>query len=120
MDSLLYNGQPQEDLETPVTLLGVMDNSPEVMGNSLEVTDEDKKASAIDARMKFFMNPNTQAEILMQNYLMSHPEMILTGQQKRSLRREFLKNAKKGKYRSIFEKQANNIPSGGTFGNLNA
>lgn len=115
MESLL-NNTVQEDLETPVTLLGGMDDN-------LEVSDEEKRAAEIAERRKFFMNPENQAELLMQNYLMSNPGIILTGKQKRALRREFLKNAKKGKYRRLFEKQVNNLPSEetkATFQNLNA
>lgn len=112
----LFDSVIQEDLETPVTLLGGMNDN-------LEVSDEEKRVEEIAERRKFFMNPENQAELLMQNYLMSNPGIILTGKQKRALRREFLKNAKKGKYRRLFEKQVNNLPSEDTketFQNLNA
>ena len=112
----LFDSGIQEDLETPVTLLGGMNDN-------LEVSDEEKRVAEIAKRRKFFMNPENQAELLMQNYLMSNPGIILTGKQKRTLRREFLKNAKKGKYRRLFEKQVNNLPSEDTketFQNLNA
>ena len=56
-------------------------------------------------RFVFFMNPYNQAEILFQNYINSNPDMILSGKQKRNLKREFLKNAKKGKYKKLFMKQ---------------
>lgn len=112
----LFDSVIQEDLETPVTLLGGMNDN-------LEVSDEEKRVAVIAERRKFFMNPENQAELLMQNYLMSNPGIILTGKQKRALRREFLKNAKKGKYCRLFEKQVNNLPSEDTketFQNLNA
>lgn len=114
MESLLNN--TVEDLEQVPSLLGGF--NPES-----EVTDEQKRDAEIAERRKFFMNPENQAELLMQNYLMSNPGIILTGKQRRALRREFLKNAKKGRYRRLFEKQANNLPSEETketFQNLNA
>ena len=112
----LFDGDIQEDLETPVSLLGGTDDV-------LEVSDEDKREAEIAKRRKFFLNPENQAEILMQNYLMSNPGIILNGKQKRALRREFLRNAKKGRYRRIFERQAANLPSEKTketFQTLNA
>lgn len=101
MESLLNNNN--EDLETPVSM-------PEGMDNNVIIDNEYKEFAELEERKNFFMNPENQAEILMQNYLMSNPDMILSGKQKRNLRREFLKNAKKGKYRRIFEAQAG-VPS---------
>lgn len=90
---------------------------------SQTIDDRQKKLEEIvEERKVFFLNPENQAEILLQNYIMSNPGMYLTGKQKRNLKREFLRNAKKGKYNKMFEKQAYNIPSEETlkaFQNLN-
>lgn len=48
-----------------------------------------------------FPTPEEQAEIMLQNYVNSS-EIYINGREKRKLRREFLRNAKKGKYKRIF------------------
>lgn len=45
--------------------------------------------------------PEEQAEILLQNYVNSS-EIYINGRDRRKLKREFLRNAKKGKYKKIF------------------
>jgi hypothetical protein len=48
-----------------------------------------------------FPTPEEQAEILLQNYVNSS-EIYINGRERRKLKREFLRNAKKGKYKKIF------------------
>lgn len=48
-----------------------------------------------------FPSPEEQADILLQNYVNSS-EIYINGRDRRKLKREFLRNAKKGKYKKIF------------------
>lgn len=48
-----------------------------------------------------FPTPEEQAEILLQNYINSS-KIYINGRDRRKLKREFLRNAKKGKYKKIF------------------
>lgn len=48
-----------------------------------------------------FPTPEEQAEILLQNYINSS-EIYVNGRDRRKLKREFIRNAKKGKYNRIF------------------
>ena len=97
----------QDDMQQDVNI----QNSLLDATNVTQVIDNSNRESKIAERKKFFMNPINQAEILMQNYLLSHPDLILTGKQKRTLRREFITGAKKGKYNKIFKAVAENLPS---------
>ena len=47
------------------------------------------------------LTPEEQAEILLQNYVNSS-EIYINGRERRKLKREFLRNAKKGKYKRLF------------------
>lgn len=67
--------------------------------------DEVKKAIELERRKAFFMNPENQATILLNDYLVANPNMFLTGHQKRMLYRAFLRKAKKGKYNRVFREQ---------------
>ena len=73
---------------------GVMDFS--------RLTEEIKKNEELRHRKEFFLDPKNQADILFMNYMMSNPGIIMTGQEKRNLKRTFLARAKKGKYKNIF------------------
>ena len=83
-----------------------------------EIQNPAEPTGTEEDRRKFFTNPENQANILLQNYLMSHPEKIFTGKMRRNLRREFLKNAKKGRYKKLFEAQISK--SRENFENLNS
>jgi hypothetical protein len=48
-----------------------------------------------------YPTPEEQAEILVQNYINSS-NIYINGRERRKLKREFLRNAKKGKYKKIF------------------
>jgi hypothetical protein len=54
-----------------------------------------------ERRKAYFMQPEVQAEIVLDNYL-KNKGYIVSGKEKRMLRREFLRNAKKGKYKKLF------------------
>lgn len=70
--------------------------------NFSHFTEEIEKNEDLRHRKEFFLDPKNQADILFMNYLMSNPEIIMTGQEKRNLKRTFLARAKKGKYKDIF------------------
>lgn len=112
----------QDEVLYPESLLDENDTNDESVVDYLDERHE-KVRNIVEDRKRFFTNPVNQAEILFQNYTMSHPDMILSGKQKRNLRREFLKNAKKGKYAKMFEKIIYDIPTDETketFQNLNS
>ena len=107
MESLLNleESQVNDDVLQPV------DNGMENFTiNPLEMTEETAKQEAEREREreKYFMDPNVQAQIMYENYI-NHTNRILDGTEKRRLRREFLKNAKKGKYKKIFYNELHGI-----------
>lgn len=110
IESLLDEGNEQEisllgednDTSTP-TLLN--DESLLTYSNSL---DKEKAQAQADyeARKKYFLNPEVQAEIILDNYLRNR-NYVVSGKEKRNLKREFLRNAKKGKYKKMFTQLIN-------------
>lgn len=70
--------------------------------NFSHFAEEIEKNEDLRQRKEFFLDPKNQADILFMNYMMSNPGIIMTGQEKRNLKRTFLARAKKGKYRNIF------------------
>jgi hypothetical protein len=109
-------GIPEAKIESEETSL--LSGSPlDSMNNSLdgnvnnfssESADEALKKSRaefeLDERKKFFSNPENQADILLMNYVNSS-QILVNHNERRRLRREFLKNAKKGAYKKIFNEQ---------------
>jgi len=57
-----------------------------------------------EAPIRRKLTPEEQAEAVWQNWLTVNPNKYPTGQQKRMMKRQFLRNAKKGKYEHIFNK----------------
>lgn len=56
----------------------------------------------VSVPVKKKLTPEEQATALLENWKTIHPGTILTGQQKRNLYRQFLQNAKRGRYKNIF------------------
>lgn len=50
------------------------------------------------------LTPEEQAEAVLQNWLTVNPNRFPSGHEKRMMKRQFLRNAKKGKYEHIFNK----------------
>lgn len=48
-----------------------------------------------------YPTPEEQAEILLQNYINSS-QVYINGRDRRKMKRELLRNAKKGKYKRVF------------------
>lgn len=69
-----------------------------------EALRESRAAFELDERKKFFSNPENQADILLMNYVNSS-QILVNHNERRRLRREFLRNAKKGAYKKIFNEQ---------------
>lgn len=88
-------------------------STPTLLGDDSFITDaaslDKDKANAqatLEARKKYFMNPEVQAEIILDNYLRNR-NYIVSGKERRNLKREFLRNAKKGKYKKMFTQLIN-------------
>jgi len=64
----------------------------------------DQAAAEFERRRKYFMDPNVQAEIVYTNFIRNQKQPF-SGKELRRLRREFLKNAKKGRYMHIFKEE---------------
>lgn len=69
-----------------------------------EALKESRSAFELEERKKFFSNPENQADILLMNYVNSS-QILVNHNERRRLRREFLRNAKKGAYKKIFNEQ---------------
>ena len=104
MDSLLN----LEEIEQEVVNSEVETN--DFMINQEAVNEETAKQEAIrlKEREEYFMDPNVQAQVLYENYI-NHTNRIMDGTEKRRLRREFLRNAKKGKYNKMFYNELHGI-----------
>jgi len=67
----------------------------------VEINNDVMSEEEIEIRKRFFMDPKNQADILFENYVREQP-IKLNRQQKRNAYSQFLKNAKKGFYKSVF------------------
>lgn len=76
-------------------------SSPTVVEADVE-SETEKQAKELERRKEFYSKPDHQATVLLNNYLMSHKNFYPTGHQKRMMYREFLRKAKKGAYKKIF------------------
>lgn len=70
----------------------------------VELNNDVMSDAEINARKKYFSNPENQAKILLNNYIKSQT-ILVNRYQRRKLYKEFLHNAKLGKYRKIFNEQ---------------
>ena len=62
----------------------------------------------IELRRKFFSDPKNQAQILLDNYI-KNQTVLVNHRQRRRIYAEFLRNAKKGKYKRIFDEYINGV-----------
>lgn len=72
-------------------------------------SDEEIAAIEFEAKKRFLMNPANQANIILKNYCESSDVHISRGK-RRELHREFLRNAKKGKYKKMFTEELYGVP----------
>ena len=124
IDSLLNLDQVSNDLENGgfESLLAENENSlgtsSETQEGSLlssddtmsfvELNNDVMSEHEIELRRKFFSDPKNQAQILLDNYI-KNQTILVNHNQKRKIYAEFLRNAKKGKYKRIFSEYINGI-----------
>lgn len=124
IDSLLNLDQVSNDLENGgfESLLYEHENSlgisSEVQEGSLlssddtmsfvELNNDAMSEHEIEIRKKFFSDPKNQAQILLDNYI-KNQTILVNHRQRRKIYAEFLRNAKKGKYKRIFSEYINGV-----------
>jgi hypothetical protein len=124
IDSLLNLDQVSNDLENGgfESLLVERENSinasSETQEGSLlssddtmsfvELNNDAMSEHEIEIRRKFFSDPKNQAQILLDNYI-KNQTILVNHSQRRKIYAEFLRNAKKGKYKRIFSEYINGM-----------
>ena len=124
IDSLLNLDQVSNDLENGgfESLLVEHENSintsSETQEGSLlssddtmsfvELNNDAMSEHEIEIRRKFFSDPKNQAQILLDNYI-KNQTILVNHSQRRKIYAEFLRNAKKGKYKRIFSEYINGM-----------
>ena len=124
IDSLLNLDQVSNDLENGgfesllVDHENSINTSSETQEGSLlssddtmsfvELNNDAKSEHEIEIRRKFFSDPKNQAQILLDNYI-KNQTILINHSQRRKIYAEFLRNAKKGKYKRIFSEYINGI-----------
>jgi len=124
IDSLLNLDQVSNDLENGgfESLLDEHENSlgtsSETQEGSLlssddtmsfvELNNDVMSEHEIEIRRKFFSDPKNQAQILLDNYI-KNQTILVNHSQRRKIYAEFLRNAKKGKYKRIFSEYINGM-----------
>ena len=117
IDSLLNLDQVSNDLENGgfESLLSDHENSLDTQSETqegsllssddtmsfVELNNDVMSEHEIELRKKFFSNPKNQAQILLDNYI-KNQTILVNHRQRRKIYAEFLRNAKKGKYKRIF------------------
>ena len=124
IDSLLNLDQVSNDLENGgfesllVDHENSINTSSETQEGSLlssddtmsfvELNNDAMSEHEIEIRRKFFSDPKNQAQILLDNYI-KNQTILINHSQRRKIYAEFLRNAKKGKYKRIFSEYINGI-----------
>ena len=124
IDSLLKLDQVSNDLENGgfESLLSDHENSLDTQSETqegsllssddtmsfVELNNDVMSEHEIELRKKFFSNPKNQAQILLDNYI-KNQTILVNHSQRRKIYAEFLRNAKKGKYKIIFSEYINGI-----------
>ena len=124
IDSLLNLDQVSNDLENGgfESLLSENENSLDTQSETqegsllssddtmsfVELNNDVMSEHEIELRKKFFSNPKNQAQILLDNYI-KNQTILVNHRQRRKIYAEFLRNAKKGKYKRIFSEYINGV-----------
>lgn len=124
IDSLLNLDQVSNDLENGgfESLLSEHENSLGIssetqegsllssddMMSFVELNNDAMSEHEIEIRKKFFSDPKNQAQILLDNYI-KNQTILVNHRQRRKIYAEFLRNAKKGKYKRIFSEYINGV-----------
>ena len=124
IDSLLNLDQVSNDLENGgfESLLSEHENSLDIQSETqegsllssddtmsfVELNNDVMSEHEIELRKKFFSNSKNQAQIILDNYIKNQP-ILVNHRQRRKIYAEFLRNAKKGKYKRIFSDYINGM-----------
>ena len=124
IDSLLNLDQVSNDLENGgfESLLSDHENSLDTQSETqegsllssddtmsfVELNNDVMSEHEIEIRKKFFSDPKNQAQILLDNYI-KNQTILVNHRQRRKIYAEFLRNAKKGKYKRIFSEYINGV-----------
>ena len=73
-----------------------------------ELNNDVMSEHEIELRRKFFSDPKNQAQILLDNYI-KNQTVLVNHSKRRRIYAEFLRNAKKGKYKRIFSDYINGV-----------
>lgn len=98
VNSLCTSSETQED-----SLLSSEDTM-----SFAELNNDVMSEHEIELRRKFFSDPKNQAQILLDNYI-KNQTVLVNHSQRRRIYAEFLRNAKKGKYKRIFNDYINGV-----------
>ena len=98
VNSLCTSSETQED-----SLLSSEDTM-----SFAELNNDVMSEHEIELRRKFFSDPKNQAQILLDNYI-KNQTVLVNHSQRRRIYAEFLRNAKKGKYKRIFDEYINGV-----------
>ena len=93
IDSLIDNTEQKSD---NTSLLSGDDNM-----TFAELNNDALSEYEIELRKKFFSDPKNQAQIILENYL-KEQNVLVNRQQRRKIYEDIYRNAKKGKYKSMF------------------
>ena len=74
----------------------------------VELNNDVMSEHEIELRRKYFSDPKNQAQILLDDYI-KNQTILVNHSQRRKIYAEFLRNAKKGKYKRIFSEYINGI-----------
>ena len=74
----------------------------------VELNNDVMSEHEIELRRKYFSDPKNQAQILLDNYI-KNQTILVNHSQRRKIYAEFLRNAKKGKYKRIFSEYINGM-----------
>ena len=105
-ESLLSDHENSIDTQSE-TQEGSLLSSDDTM-SFVELNNDVMSEHEIELRKKFFSNPKNQAQILLDNYI-KNQTILVNHRQRRKIYAEFLRNAKKGKYKRIFSEYINGV-----------
>ena len=97
IDSLIDNTEQKTDnADVTSSLLSSDDNM-----TFAELNNDALSEYEIELRKKFFSDPKNQAQIILENYL-KEQNVLVNRQKRRKIYEAIYRNAKKGKYNSMF------------------
>ena len=97
IDSLIDNTEQKTDnADVTSSLLSSDDNM-----TFAELNNDALSEYEIELRKKFFSDPKNQAQIILENYL-KEQNVLVNRQKRRKIYEDIYRNAKKGKYNSMF------------------